>query len=71
VSVTDRLHADDQFVRDWATFDAVAQGEPIGQRADGTLLRAEADGFIVFPNEEALPGTEWFYFARESERRLA
>jgi len=71
VSVTDRAHADDQFVRDWATFDAVAQGEPIGQRADGTLVRAEADGFIVFPNDEALPGTEWFYFARESERRLA
>ena len=70
-SVTDRLHADDQFVRDWATFDALAQGEPIGQRADGSLVCAEADGYIVFPNEEALPGSEWFYFARESERKLA
>jgi len=71
VSVTDRLHADDQFVRDWATFDAVARGEPIGQRADGSVVCAPDDGFIIFPNEEALPGTEWFYFARESERILS
>ena len=70
VSVTDRLHAEDQFVREWATFDRVARGEPIGVRADGRVLHAERDGFIVFPNAEALPGTEWFYFAVESERDL-
>ncbi|MGO4394614.1 succinylglutamate desuccinylase/aspartoacylase family protein [Variovorax sp. M-6] len=70
VSVTDRLHADDRFVREWATFDPVARGEPIGVRADGSLLGAERDGFLVFPNAEALPGTEWFYFAVESERDL-
>ena len=45
-------------------------GEPIGRRADGTLLKAERDGFIVFPNAEAGAGTEWFYFAVESERDL-
>jgi predicted deacylase len=71
VSVTDRLHADDQFVREWATFDPVAQGEPIGVRDDGEMLRADRDGFIVFPNAEALPGTEWFYFAVASDRDLA
>ncbi len=70
VSVTDRSHEEDQFVREWATFDAVAKGEPIGVREDGTLLHAERDGFIVFPNAEALPGTEWFYFAVESDREL-
>ena len=70
VSVTDRLHEGDQFVREWATFDAVAQGETIGLRADGTVLRASGDGFIVFPNAEALVGTEWFYFARKSDRTL-
>lgn len=70
VSVTDRAHEDDQFVREWATFDAVAQGEAIGVRADGSVLRAERDGFLVFPNTEALPGTEWFYFAVASDRRL-
>lgn len=71
VSVTDRLHEEDQFVREWATFDRVARGEPIGLREDGSVLHAERDGFIVFPNAEALPGTEWFYFAVESERDLA
>jgi len=69
-SVTDRLHEDDSFVRDWATFDAVRRGEPIGMRHDGTLLCAPDDGFIVFPNALALPGAEWFYFARPSERVL-
>ena len=71
VSVVDRLHAEDQFVREWATFDPVARGEPIGVREDGSVLHADRDGFIVFPNAEALPGTEWFYFAVESERDLA
>jgi predicted deacylase len=68
--VTDRLHAQDSFVRDWATFDAVQRGEPIGMRHDGTRVNAPADGFIVFPNAVALPGTEWFYFAHPSEREL-
>jgi predicted deacylase len=70
VSVTDRDSEDDQFVREWATFDPVARGEPIGVRADGRVLAAERDGFIVFPNSAALPGTEWFYFAVTSERDL-
>ena len=70
VSVTDRLDEEDQFVREWATFDAVAQGEPIGVRADGRMLHAERDGFIVFPNTEAGAGTEWFYFAVASDRAL-
>ncbi|MFM9926206.1 succinylglutamate desuccinylase/aspartoacylase family protein [Variovorax sp. H27-G14] len=69
-SVTDRLHEDDSFVRDWATFDEVRRGEPIGMRHDGTLVSAPDDGFIVFPNAVALPGTEWFYFAHPSERQL-
>jgi hypothetical protein len=68
--VTDRLHQDDSFVRDWATFDEVRRGEPIGMRHDGTLLSASEDGFIVFPNALAQPGAEWFYFARPSERSL-
>jgi len=70
VSVTDRDDEDDQFVREWATFDPVAKGEPIGVRADGNVLAADRDGFIVFPNAQALPGAEWFYFAVESDRDL-
>ena len=68
--VTDRHHADDRFVREWASYQSVSADEPIAERADGTLLRAPGDGFIVFPNPNALPGNEWFYFARRSARRL-
>jgi len=68
--VTDRLHAGDEFVRPWASFDAVKAGEPIGRRHDGTLVCAPDDGHVVFPNVTALPGNEWFYFARRSDRVL-
>jgi hypothetical protein len=68
--VTDRHHADDRFAREWSSYQALNAGEVIGQRADGTPLRAPGDGFIVFPNPNALPGNEWFYFARRSSRRL-
>ncbi len=69
--VTDRLHADDQFVREWASYDPLRAGELIGQRHDGTEVRAPQDGFIVFPNPKALPGNEWFYFAQRSLRALS
>jgi len=70
VDVTDRLHADDRFVHEWTSFDAVHAGDPIGIRHDGTVVAAPADGRIVFPNVRAEPGNEWFYFAQPSPRRL-
>lgn len=70
VEVTDRHTEADRFERDWASFDPVAAGTPIATRADATVLRAPEDGFIVFPNPKALPGSEWFYFARASRRVL-
>ena len=70
VGVVDRLNDGDRFFREWATFDPVSMGEPIGMRADGTVLHAERDGFLVFPNATASLGTEWFYFAVASERDL-
>ena len=71
VGVVDRLDDGDQFVREWDNFDAVSKGDPIGVRADGTMLLAESDGFMVFPHATAPFGTEWFYFAVASERNLA
>lgn len=71
VGVTDRNAAADRFVQEWATFDSVVRGQAIGIRADGEQLVAPQDGYIVFPNPQALPGTEWFYFAVDSDRRLA
>lgn len=69
--VTDRLHADDRFAREWSSYDALKAGELIGLRHDGTEVRAPQDGFIVFPNPKSLPGNEWFYFAQPSQRALA
>jgi predicted deacylase len=66
--VTDRDHAGDRFVRDWASFDRLRAGEVIGIRHDGAPVLADRDGHIVFPNPNALPGQEWFYLASRSSR---
>jgi predicted deacylase len=66
--VIDRAHADDRFSRDGASFDRVRTGETIGKRHDGTLVAADRDGYIVFPNPGAQPGQEWFYLAKHSGR---
>lgn len=68
--VIDLENPGDTFVREWQSFDPLKAGELIGHRHDGREVRAEQDGFIVFPNPRALPGNEWFYFARRSPRRL-
>jgi len=68
--VVDRLHADDFFSRDWVSYDALRAGDLIATRADGTLVEAHEDGFIVFPNSVAAAGNEWFYVARTSPRVL-
>ena len=68
--VVDRQHAADRFVRPWRSFDAVHAGEHVGERHDGTPVIARTDGHIVFPDERALPGHEWFYFAQASDRPL-
>jgi len=68
--VVDRQHEGDRFEREWASFDALTQGQRIGTRHDGTPVLAPADGRIVFPNSKALAGHEWFYLARASDRRL-
>jgi uncharacterized protein len=63
VTVVDREHADDRFAKTWTSFDALRAGDLIATRADGTPLRAEHDGHIVFPDPNAMPGHEWFYLA--------
>lgn len=68
--VVDKHHADDRFARTWSSYDPVRRGETIGQRHDGTLVKAEEDGFIVFPNPGASAGNEWFYFAQPGTRDL-
>ena len=68
--VIDRENMDDSFAQEWASFDALEIGQLIGTRADGTQVLAPSAGRIVFPNINSQPGTEWFYLARPSERKL-
>jgi len=68
VSVVDKQDAADAFVRDWHSFDALQQGQTIGRRANGELVCAPHDGWIVFPFAAAQARQEWFYMARASRR---
>ncbi|MBU3738069.1 MAG: succinylglutamate desuccinylase [Rhodoferax sp.] len=70
VEVVDRLHAQDRFERPWASYDPLHTGQRVATRHDGTPVLSPLDGYIVFPNERAQPGNEWFYLARSSPRRL-
>ena len=69
--VFDRQSPDDRFARDWRSFDRVSAGEPIAYRAaatGGATIAAPEDGYVVFPSPQAVPGREWFYFARPGRR---
>jgi len=69
-AVIDREAEGDRFVREWSSFDALAEGDLVALRADGSEVRAPRAGCIVFPDVNALPGHEWFYFAQPSDRPL-
>ena len=63
MTVIDREHENDRFAKTWTSFDVLKAGDLIATRADGSSVRAEHDGHIVFPDPNAQPGHEWFYFA--------
>ena len=65
IDVTDKEHAGDIFTKEWRSFDVVKEGEVIGVRHSGIEARAQADGFVVFPNPRGEVGQEWFYFAQK------
>jgi uncharacterized protein len=65
IDVTDKAHAGDTFTKEWRSFDAVMAGDVIGVRHSGVEAKAQADGFVVFPNPRGEVGQEWFYFARK------
>lgn len=70
VEVIDREHPGDEFVEPWQSFAPVRAGQMVGRRAGGTPVTVPADGYLVFPNQQALPGNEWFYRAEPSTRRV-
>ena len=65
--VIDRAAAGDAFAREWSSFDPLGAGDVIGTRHDGTALRAEKHGRILFPDFKAEPGHEWYYLAETIE----
>ncbi len=66
--VIDKAHELDQFCRPWSSFDPLQAGDLIGTRHDGTPVRAETPGYILFPNAKAGVGHEWFYLAKANPR---
>lgn len=66
--VIDRLHPEDTFARAWRSFEPVQRGDVIARRHDATVLTADRDGWIVFPNPAAEVDQEWFYLAQASDR---
>ncbi len=66
--VIDKAHAGDGFSRPWSSFDQLRAGDLIGTRHDGTSVRAQIDGHILFPNSKADVGHEWFYLAQANLR---
>lgn len=64
VVVHDKQGAADTFIKPWASFDAVQEGEQIGTRADGTPVVAEFSGRILFPDAKAGANSEWYYLTR-------
>jgi uncharacterized protein len=66
--VVDKSDDGDAFAKPWRSFDPVGAGERIGTRRGGAAVVAPFDGVIVFPNDSAQAGQEWFYLARKSAR---
>lgn len=61
----------DRLEGQWRTGDRVSAGQAIARRANGTILKASEDGFIIFPNYAAKAGEGLCYFGRTSTRLLA
>ncbi len=67
-TVVDKFDRNDAFARPWQSFDALSAGDAIGTRANGEVVRAPRDGYIVFPNALAEANYEWFYLAEATGR---
>jgi len=67
-AVIDKFDKADAFARAWQSFDALKAGDVIGTRANGEVVRAPHDGYIVFPNAMSEANNEWFYLAEATSR---
>ncbi|MDP9128572.1 MAG: succinylglutamate desuccinylase/aspartoacylase family protein [Pseudomonadota bacterium] len=69
VTVKEVFYRDDagEFCKDWKHMTPVSKDEAVALRADGSAIRAPADGCIVLPDAQSPIGAEWFYFATENK----
>jgi predicted deacylase len=63
-----REDMEDRLARPFSSFDPVKAGETIGLRKNGTPVVAPSDGAVIFSYADTPVGTEWIYFASESQR---
>ena len=64
--VIDKISHGDKFTKNWKTFMKIEKNEIIGISEKGKEVIAPKDCFIVFPNQNAEPGQEWFYLGEQS-----
>ena len=64
--VIDKISHGDKFTKNWKTFMKIEKNEIIGISEQGKEVIAPKDCFIVFPNQNAEPGQEWFYLGEQS-----
>ena len=55
------------FTQNWSHLDRVKKGQVIAEIPGAGEIKADQDGFIVMPDHDADPDTEWFYFGVESQ----
>lgn len=67
VTVTHVFYRDDlgTFPKPWKHLEAVKKDEAMAYHADGSIIPAPEDGFIIMPKENADLGEEWFYLGVE------
>ncbi len=61
-----RREAGAELTKPWRHFDPVTKGEAMAKLADGRIIAAPEDGYIVLPKESADTGAEWFFFGTKA-----
>ncbi|KKU67687.1 MAG: Succinylglutamate desuccinylase/aspartoacylase [Parcubacteria group bacterium GW2011_GWA2_47_16] len=56
--------AEDVLAKCWKNFEPVSRGQAIARRADGSVIAAPYQGFVVLPKQNPPVGDEWFYLAK-------
>lgn len=54
------------FTENWGNFSKVRSGQKVAEMADGKPVISPSDGYIILPNPNTPPNTEWFYFGEKA-----